>query len=96
MEKLTKVISVCYIGHNICVVMLRCLYCSQKANRMIPHNLNLKDVIIRMTLAFVIIITGWLLNTTMLFPVGMILTVSALAGYCPIYQLLGKTSHQEN
>ena len=63
---------------------------------MIPHNLNLKDTIIRLTLAFALIIGGWLLSTFWLFPVGMLLTVSALAGYCPVYQILGMHSVQEN
>jgi hypothetical protein len=63
---------------------------------MVPHNLNLKETLARLILALFVIVGGWLLHTNLLFPVGMLLTVTALAGYCPLYHVLGIHRKQEN
>ena len=63
---------------------------------MIPHNLNLKEVLFRLILSFTVIICGWLLETNYLYPIGVLLTVTGLAVYCPFYEVLGIHRRQEN
>ncbi len=65
---------------------------NQKLNSMKP-NLDLRDMIIRLILMLVLIIGGWLLQTFILFPIGMYLVVTTLSAYCPIYEKLG-INHQ--
>ncbi len=59
------------------------------------YNMSFFDIIIRLFLGALVVITGWLLNTLVLFPVGMALVVVALSGYCPINHLLGRNPNKE-
>ena len=63
---------------------------------MLPHNLNFKETLVRLILSMLVIILGWLLHTSILFPLGVLFTVTALAGYCPFYHLLGIHRKQES
>lgn len=53
------------------------------------YNLSTFDIILRFFVAMTVIILGAF--TGMFFPmiIGMILVVTGLAGYCPIYHAIG-------
>lgn len=53
------------------------------------YNLSYLDGIVRLIIMLTLVIVGWLLNTFILYPIGMVLLVSALGGYCPLYHMLG-------
>ena len=58
---------------------------------MIPHNVNsILDIVVRLILVLVFVIASWALNVFTLYAVGMLLLVTALSGYCPLYHVLGK------
>lgn len=54
------------------------------------HNISLIEVIIRLMLTMAFAITAWLSGYFLFFPIGMVLLVTALSGFCPIYAVLGK------
>lgn len=54
------------------------------------HNISLIEVIIRLMLTMAFAITAWLSGYFFFFPIGMVLLVTALSGFCPIYAVLGK------
>ena len=58
---------------------------------MLPHNVNsILEIVVRLILVLVLVIASWALNTFALYVAGMLLLVTALSGYCPIYHILGK------
>ena len=59
------------------------------------YNMTPLDIVLRLILSMVFVITGWLLNTFILYPVGMVFLVVALTGYCPLKALLSKKGKEE-
>jgi hypothetical protein len=54
------------------------------------HNISMMEVIIRLIIAMGLALTAWLSGYFIFFPLGMIMVVTALSGYCPLYGILGK------
>ena len=52
-------------------------------------NISLFEVVVRLSGVLIITLASLFLDSFTLYVVSMILLVSALAQYCPIYQLLG-------
>ena len=49
---------------------------------MLPHNLNFKETLVPLIFSMLVIVLGWLLHTSILFPLAVLFTVTALADYC--------------
>ena len=59
------------------------------------YNMTPLDIVVRLTLAMVFVIIGWLLNTFILYPIGMVFLVVALTGYCPLKAIFSKKGKGE-
>lgn len=54
------------------------------------HNISFIEVVIRLIITMAFTMTSWLSGFFFFFPIAMILVVTALSGYFPIYSVLGK------
>lgn len=53
------------------------------------YNLNLKEVMVRYAIMMLIIIIGGLMGNIWIMLLGMPVFLTAILGWCPIYQVLG-------
>ena len=53
------------------------------------HNLNFVDIIIRYIVMMLVMILAGIFQSIVLTIIGVLIFLTAISAYCPIYQLLG-------
>lgn len=74
--------------HNLVIQHLQACYTENEVNVM-ENNIGVKDKNIRLGAGIVLLILAVVLKAWWMGLIGIIMLGTALIGYCPLYQLLG-------